>query len=140
MRQNPMLPVETSVHVLFMLLVCHRWRWFFSSPAGIQVIRIFLKPWCSSLLCKSSRFGQLLKDVRQHCTENLKHIFREMKLCCLVPNFYIHVSVSDLYILTIGPRQTDRGNTVYRGGSDKSGIFFFLLSNDTAQLKIIRFD
>jgi hypothetical protein len=26
------------------------------------------------------------------------------------------------------------------GGSDKSGIFFFLLSNDTAQLKIIRFD
>jgi hypothetical protein len=26
------------------------------------------------------------------------------------------------------------------GGSDKCGIFFFLLSNDTAQLKIIRFD
>ncbi len=26
-----------------------------------------------------------------------------------------------------------------QGGSDKSGIFFFLLSNDTAQLKIIRF-
>jgi hypothetical protein len=27
-----------------------------------------------------------------------------------------------------------------QGGSDKSGIFFFLLSNDTAKLKIIRFD
>jgi hypothetical protein len=27
-----------------------------------------------------------------------------------------------------------------QGGSDKSGFFFFLLSNDTAQLKIIRFD
>jgi hypothetical protein len=27
-----------------------------------------------------------------------------------------------------------------QGGSDKSGLFFFLLSNDTAQLKIIRFD
>ncbi len=27
-----------------------------------------------------------------------------------------------------------------QGGSDKSGIFFFLLSNDTAQLKTIRFD
>jgi hypothetical protein len=27
-----------------------------------------------------------------------------------------------------------------QGGSDKSGIFFFLLSNDTAQLIIIRFD
>jgi hypothetical protein len=30
--------------------------------------------------------------------------------------------------------------SVIQGGSDKSGIFFFLLSNDTAQLKIIRFD
>jgi hypothetical protein len=29
---------------------------------------------------------------------------------------------------------------IVQGGSDKSGIFFFLLSNDTAQLKIIRFD
>jgi hypothetical protein len=27
-----------------------------------------------------------------------------MKLCGLVPNFYIHVSVSDLYIPTIGPQ------------------------------------
>jgi hypothetical protein len=27
-----------------------------------------------------------------------------------------------------------------QGGSDKSGIFFFLLSNETAELKIIRFD
>jgi predicted small secreted protein len=56
-------------------------------------------------------FSKML--VRQHCTENFKHIFREMKLRFLVPNFYIHVSVSDLYIHTIGPRQTDRGNTVY---------------------------
>ncbi len=39
-----------------------------------------------------------------HCTENLKQIFPEMKLRGLVPNFYIHVSVSDLYILTIGPQ------------------------------------
>ncbi len=30
-------------------------------------------------------------------------------------------------------------DTPIQGGSDKSGIFFFLLSNDTAQLKIIRF-
>ncbi len=41
-----------------------------------------------------------------HCTDNSKHIFPEMKLICLVPNFYIHVSVSDLYIPTIVPRQT----------------------------------
>ncbi len=36
-------------------------------------------------------------------TENLKQIFPEMKLRRLVPNFYIHVSASDLYILMIGP-------------------------------------
>ncbi len=33
-----------------------------------------------------------------HCNENSKHIFPEMKLQGLVPNFYIHVSGSDLYI------------------------------------------
>ncbi len=27
-----------------------------------------------------------------------KKIFPEMKLCCLIPNFYIHGSVSDLYV------------------------------------------
>ncbi len=33
-----------------------------------------------------------------HCTENLKLIFPDMKLRGLVPNFCIHVSVSDLDI------------------------------------------
>jgi hypothetical protein len=37
-----------------------------------------------------------------HCTENSKKIFPEMKLRGLVPNFYIHVSVSNLYIPTKG--------------------------------------
>jgi len=31
-------------------------------------------------------------------------IFPEVKLCGFLPNFYIHVSVSDLYIPTIGPQ------------------------------------
>jgi hypothetical protein len=42
----------------------------------------------------------------------------EKEVLGLSPNFHIHVSVSDLYIPTIGPpifllqnRQTDRGNT-----------------------------
>ncbi len=35
----------------------------------------------------------------QHCTENLIYIFPEMKLCGLIPNSYIHVSVNVLYIL-----------------------------------------
>jgi hypothetical protein len=43
-----------------------------------------------------------------HCTETSKHIFPEMKLRGLVPNFYIHVY--DLYIPTIGPQQYSRGN------------------------------
>jgi hypothetical protein len=41
-------------------------------------------------------------QVEKHCTENSKYIFPEMKLRFLVPNFYIHVSGSDLYIFTIG--------------------------------------
>jgi hypothetical protein len=38
--------------------------------------------------------------LQMHCTENLKQIFPRG----LVPNFYIHVSVSNLFILTIGPQ------------------------------------
>jgi hypothetical protein len=48
-----------------------------------------------------------------HCTENSIYVYPEMKLCGLVPNSYIHVSVSDLYIPRIGlPNwpQTDPGN------------------------------
>ncbi len=48
---------------------------------------------------------------------NSKHILPEMKLRSLCPNSYIHVSVSDLYIPTIGlpillqeNRWTDGGN------------------------------
>ena len=55
----------------------------------------------------------LIGDVRNsnvHCTENSKHIFPGMKLHGLVPNFYIHVSVSDLYIPAVRPRQTNHVN------------------------------
>ncbi len=41
--------------------------------------------------------------LQRHCIENSKQIFPELKLRGLVPNSYIHVSVSDLYIPTIGP-------------------------------------
>ncbi len=37
-----------------------------------------------------------------HYTENPIYVFLEMKLLGLVPKFYIHVSVSDLYIPRIG--------------------------------------
>ncbi len=38
--------------------------------------------------------------MQTHCTENSKQIFPEKKLRGLVPNSYIHLSVSDLYIVT----------------------------------------
>jgi hypothetical protein len=45
------------------------------------------------------------RALQMHCAENLKQIFLEkMKLRGLIPNLYIHVSVSDLYIPTIGPQ------------------------------------
>jgi hypothetical protein len=37
-----------------------------------------------------------------HCKEILVYVFPEKELRGLSPNFHIHVSVSDLYILTIG--------------------------------------
>ncbi len=52
-----------------------------------------------------------------HCEEGPIYVFPEMKLRGFVPNFRIHVSVSNLYIPTIGPpilmeqnMQTDCGN------------------------------
>jgi hypothetical protein len=55
--------------------------------------------------------------LQRHWTENLNKIFPERKLCGLSPNFYIHISVSDLYIPNIGLSTwlqenwwTDRGN------------------------------
>ncbi len=40
---------------------------------------------------------------RTHCKEDPIYVFLEMKLRGLIPNFHICVSVSDLYIITIGP-------------------------------------
>jgi hypothetical protein len=52
-----------------------------------------------------------------HCTKSPVYVFPELKLRDLVPNSYIHVSVSDLHVLRIGlpiwlhqNRQTDPGN------------------------------
>ncbi len=40
--------------------------------------------------------------LKKNNTENSKQIFPEKELRRLSPNFHIHVSVSDLYISTIG--------------------------------------
>jgi hypothetical protein len=40
--------------------------------------------------------------LQRHNTENSKQIFPEKELRGFNPSFHIHVSVSDLYITTIG--------------------------------------
>jgi hypothetical protein len=42
-------------------------------------------------------------DLFLRCKENPIYVFSEIKLRGLVPNFPIHVSVSDLYIPMMGP-------------------------------------
>ncbi len=44
-----------------------------------------------------------LKKIPTHCNENPNYVFQEKEFGGLSPNFYIHVSVSDLYIPRIGP-------------------------------------
>jgi hypothetical protein len=73
-----------------------------------------------TVLSVSTIFHVVSTDL--HCTENSKQLFPEMKLRAavrsLISNFCIHVSVSDLYIPTIGRSayfavlgsRTDQGN------------------------------
>ncbi len=58
-----------------------------------------------------------IKDLTLHCKENPIYVFLFWELCGLIPNFHIHVYVSDSYISRIGPhislqqnRQTDSGD------------------------------
>ncbi len=46
--------------------------------------------------------GGTLAALQRQCAENLKQLFPELKLRGLVPNSYIHGSVSDLHIPRIG--------------------------------------
>jgi hypothetical protein len=53
---------------------------------------------CFSVICITA------SNICTHTLyQNSKQIFPEMELRGLVPYFYIHVSVSDLNITTIGP-------------------------------------
>ncbi len=53
-----------------------------------------------NILSRTEKSGLLYR--LQHCTENSKHIFPETKLRGLIPNFYIHVYESYLYIPMMG--------------------------------------
>jgi hypothetical protein len=62
-----------------------------------------------------------------HCNENPICVFPGKELRGLSPNFHIHVSVSDFYMIRIGPhiflqqnRQADCGN-IYRSETHECG-------------------
>ncbi len=48
------------------------------------------------------RSGDVGRALRLHCNENPIYVFPEKKLRGLSPNFHIYVSVSDIYISSIG--------------------------------------
>jgi hypothetical protein len=56
----------------------------------------------SLCLCSLCVANSACLSLQRHYTENSQQIFPEKELRGLNPNFYIHVSVSDLYIPTIG--------------------------------------
>jgi hypothetical protein len=65
-----------------------------------------------------------------HCTENQIYVFPEMKLRGIVPDSYIHVSVSDRIGLPIWlqqNRQTDPGNILYKLLTDTCTLYFRLI-------------
>ncbi len=70
---------------------------------------LFLGAWDGNLRgqgCGGRKFAQVQQYMYivqcMHCAENTIYVFPEKKLCGLVPNSYIHVSVSDLYIPRMG--------------------------------------
>jgi hypothetical protein len=60
------------------------------SRSGKNVPKFCLEPECLVVVTTSSECTR--------CTENLIYVFPEMNLHGLVPNSYIHVSVSDLLL------------------------------------------
>ncbi len=85
-----------------------------------KIMQIFICQKCRVRFGSRSDLGKKFW-IRPHCKEDPIYVFSEIELCGLSPNFYNHVSVSDLYILTIGPpiflqqnRQTDRGSILYK--------------------------
>ncbi len=71
----------------------------------------------SQTKCSAVSWNYAWRIGKMHCTENPIYVFPEKELRDLSPNSFIHVSVSDLYILWISThiwlqlnRQTNPGN------------------------------
>ncbi len=70
-----------------------------------QVLNIFALTQCASKslsLSLNQRKNRSCVTLQRQNAENLKQIFPEKEYRGLSPNFHIHVSVSELYIPTVG--------------------------------------
>jgi hypothetical protein len=89
---EPKLTVEFSF-----LLDVYSSKYYTSNPSSFSYF----------IVCICTLVYSCIPTQQMHCTENSensKQIFPEMKLRASIPNFYIHVSASDLYIPTISPQ------------------------------------
>jgi hypothetical protein len=73
-------------------------------PYGLRPLYCVWAPFPGNLPCRKCPifFQASHPTLQRQNAENLKQIFPEKKYRGLSPNFHIHVSVSDLYIPTIG--------------------------------------
>ncbi len=91
------------------------------------LLQIKLEVSCHGTMQPCSINRSIIRDLY---TANAMHrkfeVFPEMKLCSLVPNFYIHISVSDIYTPTIGP-QTQYSKVGPYWATSLPKYFFFML-------------
>ncbi len=86
--------------------------------SGSSILRCLEKKTQQEIIRASQdMFVSTTVTAKLHCTNNLIYVFPEIKLCGLVPNSYIYVSVSNLFIPRFGlsvrlqqNRQIDLGN------------------------------
>jgi hypothetical protein len=78
------------------------------APSSLRFLSCLCFCLCSSNFVGSDSSQKQSVEVlsilhRVHCIENPIYVFPEKELLGFVSSFYIHVSVSDAYIPTIGP-------------------------------------
>jgi hypothetical protein len=86
----------------------YRWERIKGYKVDIESIRKGFNMWGRGIGKKGE--GVRGPELQRQNAENLKQIFPEKEYRGLSPNFYIHVSVSDLYFPTMGSACSAGGN------------------------------
>ncbi len=94
-----MMAIKESLNRLYKAYIVHSWK---KEIARVhkEMLNYCTEPWLFSVMHLKEIGNWTL--LQRHNTENSKQIFPEKELRDLSHNYYIHVSVSDLYITTIG--------------------------------------